>query len=275
MTGARGDAEVLGRALAETARVPESLKEPITERVLKRCLRTSLESAGLRPVPSEFSIRLVGWPGVGGVDVAIGPADELPTVVELKWGSGTLYNCAWDALKLALALREAVVARAFIVAGAPVDDWSGPTLGSELFATRGWDTEAFLSDHAASFAKWRRDVKTRPVRVPDAFETGYLTTVRLTVEGAPCEIRCGEVRASACGGWTQLDEEGRVTAGIVEVEETVGVLPTPQLLTDTASSSGQPRVTVVLPCPYGHLSEYTVRAPVRSCAVRCAAREGR
>jgi len=132
------------------------------ERDLKDAVQLALDGrlTGLTVEPTELKVDLEGWPNVGTVDLAIAVPDGLPVLVELKWGAGTLYNCAWDATKLALAVGECSASLALMVAGAPASDWSSGALGSELFAESAWNIAAFMERHASGFAKWRREVAT-------------------------------------------------------------------------------------------------------------------
>jgi len=70
----------------------------------------------------------------------------------------TLYNCAWDAAKLAATLSEGAGCRAYLVAGASDADWKSEQPGAELFESSQWSTAAF-------FKRYARDIATSGNRV--------------------------------------------------------------------------------------------------------------
>jgi hypothetical protein len=117
-------AEALDASLIDTASRLTRQDTRAVERDLKRELRASLSGRLEGLAPTERPLNLKGWPKVGGVDMAIDIPNDLPVLIELKWGAETLYNCAWDAIKLALALDEGESAAAYMVAGAPMSEWS-------------------------------------------------------------------------------------------------------------------------------------------------------
>jgi hypothetical protein len=163
---------------------------------------------GLVLEPTEHSLTLNAWPKVGGVDLAIDVPSGSPVLIELKWGAGTLYNCAWDAVKLATALGEHAASAAFMVAGAPTSDWSPGTPGSDLFADADWDTTDFMERHASSFASWRQEVTTRPKMLPAAFCTSRATKCPVPIEGAQWDLRCVEIALPSGSGWVVIDSDG-------------------------------------------------------------------
>ncbi len=202
--------KVFEAAFADAARSLERQKILPVERDLKRELRASLNQrlAGLTLESTEHKLSLKGWPKVGTVDLAIDVPSALPVLIELKWGAGTLYNCAWDAVKLALALGEGATNAAYMVAGAPVSEWSSGVPGSELFADEDWNTTAFMERHALGFAKWRREVATRPQRLPDEFRSDLDQMCSLQIGGAPWELRSVAISLMSGSGWVDIDDEG-------------------------------------------------------------------
>lgn len=210
--GIAGATDALVAVLPRVARAIEARPTP-HERDLQELVRESLYGL-LRELtlsPIEHKLTLDGWPKVGPVDVAIEVQERPPVLVELKWGAGTLFNCAWDAVKLALASAEHEASLAFMVAGAPASDWSSGSLGSELFADSSWDTAGFMERHASGFAKWRRDVNTRPCRLPSAFRSRARASQTLTIQGQPWEIKMVEIRVDPGCSSVDLDQDGRVS----------------------------------------------------------------
>jgi hypothetical protein len=183
------------------------------ERDLKDAIRQSMEARrpGFALKPTELRLDLRAWPKVGAVDLAIAVPECLPVLVELKWGAGTLYNCAWDAAKLALALGERSASRALMVAGAPESDWSSRALGSELFTDSSWETASFMERHASGFAKWRHEVATRPASLPSAFRSHSRAKQPLQIDDQPWEIRVAEITLGQDWSSVDIDEDGRVS----------------------------------------------------------------
>jgi hypothetical protein len=143
----------VAQRLSSQASFPD---EGVFERELSEAVRAELPSGAVLAT-QDREVKLLGWPGVGPVDMTLRVPGWPPYLVELKWGAGSLYNCAWDALKLATALAEgATTATAILMAGAPLTSWQKGEPGAELFAeTEDWDTRAFLERHAENFAFWR------------------------------------------------------------------------------------------------------------------------
>jgi hypothetical protein len=161
----------------------------------------------------QRELLLAGWPGVGPVDLAVPITGVAPVLVELKWGRGALFNCAWDALKLATALAEGATHKAFLLAGAPASEWASGPAGSEFFGedAEDWDVREFMSRHASGFKKWRREVRTRPRRVPDNFSSDPAGGWKLVVGGEPWELRWCELMLTLTSGWVEVDDEGRLS----------------------------------------------------------------
>ena len=201
----------------EAARGLTNLGRRPTESDLKRELRASLESrlGALTMRDAEGEVDLKGWPGVGRVDLVIDASDGDPSFVELKFGAGTLYNCAWDATKLALSLGEGATRNAYMVAGAPLSDWSASVLGSEFFGGETgapemveWETAQVLERYESEFAFWREDLKTRPRRLPNRFDTTCFISAPMTIEDEPWELRWSAIDLTRTDGWIEIDENG-------------------------------------------------------------------
>jgi len=118
------------------------------------------------------------WPRLGKVDVTLTDT-EGTAFVELKCGGGSnaLGPCAWDALKLATALRHGTTCAGFLMAAAPEESWR-TALGSELF-TNGARTAVEIRERYRSWwTHWEKDRKPNrpqgffpPTNVPGAFST--------------------------------------------------------------------------------------------------------
>ena len=162
---------------------------------------------------------------MGGVDVAVDVPDEAPILIELKWGAGNLYNCAWDARQARPRLKRG---RGFEgvrrYAGAPLGGLAAPwrlppgrsllPIGTPRRSWIGMQTD---------FAGWRAAVTTRPTRLPDEFSTERVHLTRLLVDGAEWEIRCAEVFFGSAE-LLEVDEGGVVTqspTGVMPVRETL------------------------------------------------------
>ncbi len=182
------------------------------ERELAQRVRRKLPDGAVLTTQDEIKLR--GWPGVGPVDMTLRVPGWQPFLVELKWGAGSLYNCAWDALKLATALAEGVtVATADLIAGAPQASWEKGELGAELFAeTEDWDTREFLERHAENFAYWRGEVNTRPRLVPERFSVDVAedASFPLQIDGVEWEIRSAAVTLTLKCAWLAIDEDGQI-----------------------------------------------------------------
>jgi uncharacterized protein len=137
-------------------------------------------------VKENLSLKLVDWPGVGPVDVSILKSGTPAALLELKWGAGTLYNCVWDLTKMATAIRRGTSRSAYLLAGAPREDWAA-ALGSELFEGDEW---LLLRRYEKHWTFWRKDVKTRPLHLPAVVLTRSVLSVTLA---NGFELRCVEV----------------------------------------------------------------------------------
>lgn len=71
---------------------------PIRERELEEVLCAELGQRAPGVVSRQVRLDLGGWRGVGSCDLTVlSDKRDALTLLELKWGQGTLYNCAWDA----------------------------------------------------------------------------------------------------------------------------------------------------------------------------------
>ena len=168
------------------------------------------EATDLTVGEAEYAARMDDFPGVGHVDVAVSGRSPVPdALIELKWGGRTLWNCVWDAAKLALAVRVQAGRSGFLIAGAPARAWEKPERGADLFGDSTSEIEDFLEAHADLFAFWRKEILTRPLRLPTPITTTAVACVPLEVEGALWELRCS--RVDAPGEWSvRLDQNGEI-----------------------------------------------------------------
>jgi hypothetical protein len=203
-----GDA--LKPALVSAARDLQQRSGPIRERELEEALVAAYSAAGgPGSIVRQAPLSLRGFRGVGNCDVAVVPGEgQRPILIELKWGAGTLCNCAWDAVKLALALHERKAGAAYLVAGAPLADWNAKRRGADLFGSREWSTRDFMTFYAKEFAFWRRDVKTRPELLPEHFSTTEGVQLDMQVAGTPWSLRSAQISSS--GGLVAIGENGAV-----------------------------------------------------------------
>lgn len=133
----------LGRALDEAAARLSGGSKPLKElreEELRQALRTSLQDR--LPVPltaaDPRSIKLSRFQGVGPFDLSVLDEMERPiALAELKWSTSLprdkIYEAAWDAIKLALAINEHSPDRAWLITGAPATAWSRSE-AADLFA---------------------------------------------------------------------------------------------------------------------------------------------
>lgn len=171
------------------------VREPHMQPLMRQALGTALGDRDA-DVRGEYTIHLADWPKVGRVDLALlrlAPRTG-PVLTELKWES--LANCVWDLAKLGLALHRSAGTAAYLVAGASTEAWA-TARGSTLLTTRRWDTQRDLLDgYADLWAFWRRDVKTRPLRLPARIATEYIVSTPVPLVAGDWEIRAAEVTVS-------------------------------------------------------------------------------
>jgi ribonuclease HI len=178
------------RALAEMPEMPGNYKERHFQEAFAAALDEEIAAFGDgSSVRENLRLTIDEWPGVGPVDVAVIKEGELPTLFELKWGVGTLYNCVWDLAKTATAIASGRASSGYLVAGAHGGDWMS-ALGSELFESDEWETAELLRRYAKHWEFWRKDVKTHPLRIPDVIRTRLIA---ITSPWHGWQIRCLEV----------------------------------------------------------------------------------
>lgn len=189
--------------MKQTALALSNTEGKITERILSPELRNALADH----VPLDLQLRWeqrlkfgdkVWFKNPGGLDLSYWSGDRPVTAVELKWfGSRQLNDSAYDVVKLAAALSEGLVPRAYMLAGAPVDFWNQSRDGAQLFETGIVELDAHLNDFASWFAFWRTETINYPKRLPRSFLTTAKHSEPLTLlSGEQWELRLTEVSCS-------------------------------------------------------------------------------
>lgn len=149
------------------------------------------------------------WRDVGDVDALVaGPGGA--AWVELKCGASeeTLCACAWDAPKMALALRVERAACAYLLAGATTEHWSAPIRGAELFGDyREEDAEANRRRFADWWRHWERRPDPLPVRLPARYATELIAMEPFRVADTDYELRLARVTVVGDEGydWEPFD----------------------------------------------------------------------
>lgn len=139
------------------------------------------------------------WLDVGDVDALVAGPDGAAWV-ELKCGTSheTLCACAWDAPKMALALRVGRTRCAYLLAGTTTEHWRDRIRGAELF---GEYREEDTKDNRRRFADWWRHWERRPdplpVCLPARYATELLVTEPFRVAGTEYELRLARVTVVA------------------------------------------------------------------------------
>lgn len=201
----------LSQALAFAAQNAPAAGTPGPERQLETALHAfwAQWAQGLAGahVARQATMRSPSWPGVGKVDLALvspaGGEHGGRLWIEVKWHD--LWNCPWDVAKLALALREGLCDHAMLVAAAPAGKWSGP--GGEFFAPATWDMATDVLDaHRASWLFWKKEVKTRPLRLPASVRTEFASRPQPLGRGWSLRAIALAVDRS---GWVTVDEDRR------------------------------------------------------------------
>ena len=153
------------------------------------------------PVLSPFGFGpLLGWIGLGNVDLVFRWPDRQPIFVELKCGCD-LTDCVWDVVKLSAAVLHGNAETGYLLAGAPVARWDAGTPGGEFFEEGVWETRGRLvrDAYVKSWRRWQNEaVRRRPNRhipglIATAFRTVALGRYPFSVAGVRWEIRAARV----------------------------------------------------------------------------------
>ena len=119
-----------------------------------------------------------GW-NPGGVDLVV-DSDDGDVWIELKWAKsyGTLFNCLWDAAKLAGAVRAGAAAGGFLVAGAPASEWEKDHPYHDLFTFHSWESGSIVEEFSKDWLGWLDENEdTFPTEVVDPIQilpVGYV-----------------------------------------------------------------------------------------------------
>jgi hypothetical protein len=213
--------EAIARAVLATAQAMSTLAAGLPTRFVESDLEPVFAVA-LRYTANPLSVKrghkvnFTQWqPKIGPVDVAVLAEDAPPppAFVELKWGAGTLYNCVWDAAKMAVAVAGGYASRGFLLAGAPESDWTAAVRGAELFDTGTRSASYLFNEYADCWAKWRKEVKTRPQSIPSRLDTVVVESAQMLIAGEPWRLRAAEVLVPSDTPWHTVPVLARPTAG--------------------------------------------------------------
>ena len=196
--------DVVASALASAAERMDARSLSGQVRIVERDLETSFVAVlrdARATVSPQSRIVLEDWPGVGCVDLALRD-DRSTALVELKWGAGTLYNCVWDAAKLASAVARGACDAGYLVAGAPTAEWESAP-GAALFLDAEWESAELLSSYRRHWNFWFADVTTHPRRLPARVKTEAIAAQPMRIHGSAWELRCASVRPTD-GRWIDV-----------------------------------------------------------------------
>jgi len=188
--------EPIEAALAATAAALDGLPGPaLLEKPIEDALLAELTANDdWSEASSQHGLALSGWEGRLGAADAAGRTGDAHVLFEVKSQGPALYNCSWDAAKLARCVYEATADLGVLVAAATAGDWRRLPRGAELFETRRWRIDVLLQRFRGDFAFWRNDVATRPKRLPAAFSTYELERFRFALsDGEPWELRAAVI----------------------------------------------------------------------------------
>lgn len=121
-----------------------------------------------------------------------------PVAVELKCGdtNDTFGPCAWDALKLALALQSGAISEAFLVAATTADQWTKPVRGAEFFETGRMESLALRERFADWWRHWEKRGDPQPTSVPSHFATRAVGRFPFSACETTWELRVAAVLAA-------------------------------------------------------------------------------
>lgn len=184
-----------------TRRVATEQLHRINERDhLQPCCSSVARAIAARWVPpatvsTSFRFRSPLWPRLGQVDVALLRGSEPPIAIELKCGGGrdALGPCAWDVLKLALALQSRLVSAGYLVAATTAADWESGHRGSELFGTATFEALELRERFLNWWRQWERLGDPLPLEVPRRFATRAICRAPFAVGGTRWEARVAAI----------------------------------------------------------------------------------
>ena len=161
------------RDLSESGTKGATLKEADLQKALFKRMSSDSE------LRRELDVRkkhdqpgaIPGW-NPGGVDLVV-DSDDGDVWVELKWAKsyGTLFNCLWDAAKLAGAVRSGAAVAGYLVAGAPAAEWEKDHPYGGLFTFHTWEGGSIVREFAKDWRGWRdENPSTFPTEVVDPIQ---------------------------------------------------------------------------------------------------------
>lgn len=167
----------------------------------------ALASNSVRVLPGK-NPQLVHWRKPFAIDMTAVLPDGTTLVAELKSGTRTLYNCAWDLAKLAVVLGEQAADHAYLVAGVPKSECE-EALGRELFFDGAWSPQELGERFWKQFDFWAKDVPTTgPIDVPAATETRAVATVAVATWPGDWSMRAARVRVTDAA-WIAWEGDGQ------------------------------------------------------------------
>ena len=202
--------QILGSAIDEIAERLDGRRrlnerdhlQPVAGEVLRAAVK---RTPGSLRFSTQRGLDLPEWPRLGAVDLAFEDDYQLPIAVELKAGltQDALGPCAWDALKLAHAVRRGRVSRAYLLAATSAAMWERPARGAELLGSGRLDASELRERFLDWWRYWEADGFRPPAEVPAALTipTRSLQTSSLLARGVSCGSRGSSPRAlNGCRG---------------------------------------------------------------------------
>ncbi|MGA7435538.1 MAG: hypothetical protein WBW44_07955 [Solirubrobacterales bacterium] len=181
-------AALLARRHSPIREKPEQLDDFRT--ALRLALKDNPYGFVARAAQLQVRARLApAFPGLDPVDLAIEQQGVPKILFEMKLGRKEVADAAWDLCKLAVALREDVTRRAFMVGAAARSERAGEGSGLALFDTRRWEAYRLLASYRNSFEKR----STVPRKLPLEIRTELIDAVRFRNGSVEYEMRLIEV----------------------------------------------------------------------------------
>lgn len=166
--------------------------QPWSEEVVGELVDTS----GGCSVGRNRAVAMPEWPRVGRIDLTMANAGiGTPAFIELKCGRDrdALTACAWDLLKVSLALQRADTQCAYLLAATTTDLWRQPIRGSEFFEDAEWDLDTVRTRFEDWWREWQRRGDPLPVQVPAGGRTTRLAAAGFHVAGVEWDLRLSRV----------------------------------------------------------------------------------
>ena len=135
------------------------------------------------------------WPRLGDVDIALVEPDIAPAFLELKCGAGrdALGACAWDLLKLALAVRMGTCSAGYLVAATESAGWEAGIDGAELFEAGAWQATELRERYGSWFRSYESRDDPPILRVPAAGSLEPVGEASFGIAGTPWSLRISRV----------------------------------------------------------------------------------